>query len=182
VTGRDPIASLAAFPITVTLADVDYTIEAMPASGWLTVMFDPDTTMMDVFPGLLTREQEIEVYDLVDEGMASYEDLLDRGHRILELASGRDYWEAQNIAAVAYGNWELIGGEVALAGLNPEQMSLGAWLDATYLLILRSADKNQRSMVEHAIKQPPMHERAASFDEEAESALFLSQMRAVSPR
>lgn len=52
-------------------------------------------------------------------------------------------------------NWGLLGSELTLAGVDAAKLSLGAWLDAVYMLIIKATPEDQLTMFFSKLEYPP---------------------------
>lgn len=142
----DPVASFKPWPINVRVGGKTISVPALSAADWLDHLMRVDDTLFldDIFPGLLTEADHDMVMDAYFEGKIQPQDLEDIGFRVIEAASGRHWWVAMRIISVVRENWDTIGGEFALQGVNPSNLSLAGWLDAATLLLIRGMGDNNK--------------------------------------
>jgi hypothetical protein len=189
VTDRiDPVACLSPAEIVVVFAGRRLVVPAMRADGWLAVLMDPDAQVDDIFPGLLPIAGQELVWEAVDDGETTPEAVAGLALEVLTQAAGRPYWEVQRLVGIAVQHWEVLGTELLLSGVRAETVTLGEWLNALFVVLLRQVAQSdpksghQRAvMVQQQIQRPPFEVMAEEFDEEAEAALFLAQMQAQAP-
>jgi hypothetical protein len=134
----------------VSVEDEDLEIPAMTAADWLGVLMVPDWELLDVFPGLLP---EHEGYLLGSQ--LSIEEIMELGTSIIATASARSWWVALRLIEVARGSWDVIGGELALKGVDADRLSLSSWLDVLLLILLRNMDQKDIPMFTMRLEQPP---------------------------
>lgn len=179
-TNADPLASLAIFAITVTVAVGDFQIPALPAARWLEILLDEDFQPERIFPGLCSDETVLACFEGLDNGSLSEQDVADAVMDALEVASGRRWWITLRLARVAREHWDLVGGGLMLAGVRAEQVSLGAWLDALHALMverLAAADPAACASFTQTLVAPPASVGRQEMDEVVEGNAFLASMK-----
>lgn len=182
MTDYDPVASVRRGQLTVDFHGRELQITPMTAGDWVEHLYDPELEFGDIFPGLLIdADGRGFVDDLLFDGKVTVEACVDVAKQVLSAASGRPWWLTLRILAVAKLNWELVGGELALAGMRADLVPFGAWLDAVYLLIMRNVEPKRARIVEEQLKRPPFEERQADFDEEREAEAFMAALGAQVP-
>ena len=104
-----------------------YTIPAMNAAEWVTVLIAEEFFLWDIVPGLCPEAEEPVKRGLMTGDLtgAEYRNLcLD----VLTLASGRQWWVTLRLIGVARSAWTTIGAELA----HVREAPLGAWLDTVF--------------------------------------------------
>lgn len=142
---------------------VEAWIDELPAAVWLEALLDdPDggVTWTSFLFKVISNSDQLadELPDLLVQGHVTADGVATAAQEALEAAAGRPWWEVINIMAVAAASWDSIGGELALRGIFPAQVTLGIWLDAVWLLLRRlAAQKDEQSldMVIAAVKERP---------------------------
>lgn len=124
---------------------MEYTIPAMCAADWLSLLMDPGLTAEQVFPGLLESAEQLELEDLLHAGKVDLEEFLNLGLEVISIASGRKWWVALRLVAVAQGSWEALGGDMMVKA-DPTKLSLAGWLDVLFTLIVRNIEDSKRTM------------------------------------
>lgn len=171
---RDPVSSLKPWPVTVTLAGVDWVIPALPAADWLAILMAENPDPDDIFPGLLVSDDEQQLEDLLVSGRVTVDDLYEMVLEILEIASGRRWWVALRLIQVATQSWDNIGAELTLSHVDATVLSLAAWLDVLMLTILKTMDPQRVPMFTMQLEDPPMGEGTAIENMEMSADSFLS--------
>jgi hypothetical protein len=150
----DPIASLRCWPVEVELAGTVVQIPALSAADWLAVLMSSPLDLEAVFPGLAPGALEI-VDDLLYSGEMTVLELQDLALDVISMASGRPWWIAMRLIVSATSNWGLLGSDLALGGVDASKLSLGAWLDALFILIVRATPEDQLTMFFSKLEFPP---------------------------
>lgn len=153
----------------MTVHSVDYEIPALPATDWLQVLMqehpDLEAILTELCPngmGLLFDEdlEEQELWDI----------LLD----VIEQASGRHWWIAMRLINVVRGSWNVLGAEMFYRGIDPNTLSLAAWLDAMLLVIIRAMDPKDVTMFTMKLEMVPAGEEPDEEEMEMSTEQFLS--------
>lgn len=150
----DPVWSLRCWPVEVELAGQTLEIPALPAADWLAVLARQPVDLEDVFPGLAPGG-----FELVDELL--YTDLLDvesLQRLILEIIStvtGRPWWIAMRLISNSVHNWGIVGSKLILAGVDAGHVSLSAWLDAAFMIIVEGTPEDKLTMFYSQLEFPP---------------------------
>lgn len=118
----------------------------------------------DIIPGMLDADEARELEDAIWDGSLLLDDMHRMSLKVIGTASGRDWHVAMKLIAAASASWNTMGGEFVLRGLDATKLSLAAWLDAVYLLLLRNMDNKEAMMFNAKLQIPP----AGFEDEEAE--------------
>lgn len=150
-TNRDPIRSLRPTSVIFTWHGHEYEIPALPAADWLEVFLDPgwmaEDIMLTLVPGGQQLLNEMESPDLDDLALD-----------ILEQASARHWWIAERLINTLGAHWDTMGAEAVLHQVDPERLSLAAWLDAMLLLLIRRIEPDQVAMFTARLELPPPDE------------------------
>jgi hypothetical protein len=162
---RDPVQSLQPWPVVVTCLHEDLTIPALPAVDWLTVLMVEELQLDDVFPGLLSGEDEDWVEEQLLRGrleLGEYERLtLD----IIENASARKWYVTLRLVDLARRSWDAIGSELMLRGVDAARISLSAWLDVLLITILRNMEPKDVTMFTSRLETPPPEETVNAMED-----------------
>ena len=164
---KDPSWSLQPWPIVVTVEGFSAEIPAMPAADWLSVLGMGDSLdLEDILPGLAVNEDEI------DEALIRGELDLVELHKVtldvIGAVTGRTWYVSLNIIAAAVGSWDALGGELVLRGVDASKLSIAAWIDAVYLIMVRAMDNQQLLLFTSKIQVPP----PGFEDEDADKGLM----------
>lgn len=143
---------------------VEAWIDDLKAANWIEALLVDDlggevTWTSFLFKVISNADQLAdELPDMLVQGHVTADGVAAAAQEALETAAGRPWWEVINIMSVAAASWDSIGGELALRGILPAQVTLGVWLDAAWLLLRRlAAQKDEQSldMLITAIKERP---------------------------
>lgn len=155
---QDPIWSLRPWPIVITVGRDELEIPALPATDWLVLLMreTPDFEgILELAPGfedaLMDADLSIEEY---------YKTCLD----VIAAASGRPWWIALRLIQVARKSWNVIGAEMIIKHVDPEVLSLSAWLDALLLLIMRTIEAKDAMMFTMQLEAIPVEALGADVD------------------
>lgn len=153
----DPVASFRPWPVNIRVGQHTVTIPATCAADWLDLLMDVENLDMEkVFPGLLGEAEQEIVEDALLHEKITVKDLLDTGLDIIAAAAGRPWWVALKLVATVRTNWDAIGGEFAMRGVDPVRLSLAGWLDAAQTIIIRGIDGNDKiNVFLMRLEQPP---------------------------
>lgn len=173
---RDPIQSLCPFSIIVNVQGWMVEIPALPAVDWLTVLMVEDLDLDNIFPGLLNPEDEGVVDELIMSGELDVDEFQDILLSIVETASARNWWVALRLIEMARTSWDVLGGEMALRGVDATRISLAAWLDVVLLIALRNTEPEKARMFCARLEAPPPQIEA----EDPEPEMSVSQFMAMS--
>lgn len=152
---RNPILSLRPWPVVITVGGEEFTIPPLPAADWLAALMSEAFSLDDLFPGLLDDEDHDRAVAVLLSDMHELEQFHRLTLDIVELASGRSWWVALRLIGAAVGSWDVIGAELILKQVDPERLSLAAWLDAVLLVMLRSMDEKDITMFTLKLEAPP---------------------------
>lgn len=150
----DPIWSLKQWSVVVDVGDEEYTIPAMPAADWLRVLMVDDISIDDVFPGMLEPVDRAQVEEALHAGILTLADIQEVSLEIVSKVSGRPWWVAMRLIQCARISWDALGGEM-VRKVDGSTLSLGAWLDGLFLVILRAMEESKRNMFLMKLEMPP---------------------------
>ncbi len=151
------------------LAGHTYTFPAVPATDWLAVLMvdspDPDTIILELCPQghHLLVDEELDQEEL-------YKALLD----VIGQVSGRKWWIALRLIQVVRNNWNVLGAEMFYRHIDPNALSLSAWLDVMLVLTIRAMEPKDVAMFTSRLEIPPAGEEMAPEDMEMSADQFLS--------
>lgn len=137
----------------------------------MTILMREDVDLEEIFPGLVPGAAD-DVDDALINGSLSFEDLYETCLEILAMASGRKWYVTLRLIGVAKQNWDVIGAELALKGVDANRLALAAWLDAFVIVLIRNMDQTKVNMFLMKLEAPP-----ANVDEpepEIEADAFMS--------
>lgn len=146
----------------------------MSAADWLPILMaeaiDPD----DVFPGLLGEQDQEIVEDLLMAQDITVQDLYDICLDIISQVSARRWWIAMRLIYIARDSWDNLGAEMILSGVDPDRISLSAWLDAFTALMLKLMEPSKITMFTMQLEAPPVGEEESPRELEMSADAFLS--------
>jgi hypothetical protein len=160
----DITAALWPCEVEVYIDNDTYTIPALPAADWVATVAQNDA--LAIVPGLLSDEEQWEIYDRMEDGLPLSEFETYARHA-LEAAAGRPWWEAQHLVIGSVQAWDVIGGRLLLSGINLSQVSLGAFCNAVYALAVQDMDKKDRMKFDNDLRRPPVEEIEAQGSDDS---------------
>jgi len=160
----DPVASFRPWPINIRVGREQVTIPAMCASDWLDLLMQmEDLWLENIFPDLLDSDDSYLVEDALAAGKIGPQELSDIALDVIAAAGGRPWWVVMKLIGCIKANWDNVGGEFALEGVNPNQLSLAGWLDAALVIVIRHIDGNdQTNAFLMRLEAPPPGQEAPS--------------------
>lgn len=168
-------AILRCWRVDVELAGGTYTIPALPAVHWLQAILEG--SHFDLIPGLLSDEDGGDIDDQLVAGVVTYGEIRDAARAAIAAAAGMKWWTAERLAYAALSTW--VGGELLLRGVDPERVSLGAYLAAAYRAVTRIVDEQKRIRIDMDLERPPVGLPPEEwFDEDEAAARFEAAMAA----
>lgn len=166
---KDPSWSLQPWPIMVTVGMLSMEIPALTAAEWLLALgMGHSLDLEDILPGLLDNEEEID--DALVQGELDLVELHKVTLDVISAVTGRTWYVALNIIGVAVGSWDALGGELVLRGVDASKLSIAAWIDAVYLIMVRAMDNEQLMVFTSKIQVPP-----PGFEEDDTDAGLMSR-------
>ncbi len=178
----DPLASLEPFDLEVEVAGEVFLLPAAPAVDWLRIFLASNPTLDDVLPGMAGPQCRTHLYRAMMMGQFTTEEWKELLFDIIEAVSGRRWWQALNLinAMKEPVNWTPVHGHLLLRGIDVRQVSLAAWLDATYALVTENMDKDEKIKFQLAIDTVPDNVSPEdAIDEAEQERAFLAMMQAV---
>ena len=147
----------------------EYEIPALPATDWLQVLMKEEPDLEDILHELVPEGTSL----LFDESLdldELWQILLD----VIEQASGRHWWIAMRLINVIRGSWNVVGAEMFYRGIDPNTLSLAAWLDAMLLVLIRAMDPKDVTMFNMRLEMVPAGEEPDDSEMEMSPEQFLS--------
>lgn len=174
-------------PLEISVPDTDDEMtwggELLPSDAalWLEAMTCPDVTFVSILDDVLTPRSAEQLRHNMATGHLAVRDVEAACKQAIEQATGRPWWVVLNILAVTEASWDTIGGEMAARGIFPNDISIGAWLDAAWWIIRYRAMKNSEAshdQIVSAVEAMPTSEMTdetmtMSFDEYMQAASTL---------
>lgn len=169
-------------PFTVQRAGLDLVFTHRPASEWIADL------VTDHYPVRILQSMEARSYeqmmDAAEAGRITRDDLVPLAHQALAEAGGRVWWETANLvgAVVREPTGRLLG-ELVLAGVRPETMTLAAYCAAVWARLVQNADATQLMKLEAQLTMPPagvpLDEMPDDTDDFAATAQRLQNMPGI---
>lgn len=150
----DPVWSLQCWPVEVEVCGEMVAIPALSAAEWLAVLAAKPIDLEDVFPGLAVDATEL-VDDLLYAERLSLDELSMITLDVISTVTGRPWWIAMRLITSAMANWGLIGAKLVLAGVDASRVSLAAWLDAVFMIIIEGTHEDKLTMFFSQLEFPP---------------------------
>lgn len=152
---NDPTVSFEPVPLEVEVAGVVFTIPALPASGWLSILCADRPDGGDIFPGLLDDDQQSLVDDLIFEEKLDYSEIEQLVKEIITVVSGRQWWWTLKILSTLQSEHATeILGEINRY-CDSATISLGMWVNSLYALLMRNRDEQDRFKLDSTLDAPP---------------------------
>jgi hypothetical protein len=152
----DAGAALRPAEIEVRLGDWIYTIAALPAADWIEAILSEDVGA--IVPGLLEPEDQVDVWREFLRGNVTRAELQNAWRDAIAAASGQPWWQCARLvmSAADRESWPVVHGKLAMRGVDLDRISLGAFYNAVYFMIMESEqDEAKRSELEFRISTPP---------------------------
>lgn len=135
--------------------DVDghpYTFPPLPAAVWLDVLSRPAWPYHVL---TLADEASHEAFtDRAERGEAGWPELIRVAHAALSAAAGRPWWEAQRLAWTCLTGPNVTGA-VLMRGVDPQGVTLAAFLAVVWVLLTQNGDDMKRAQMEMDLTMPP---------------------------
>lgn len=173
---RNPVLSLRPWPVIITVGGEEFTIPALPAADWLAALMSEAFSLDDLFPGLLDDEDHDRATVAIMDNFHEMDQFSKLTLDIVELASGRSWWVALRLIGAAVGSWDVIGAELILKQVDPERLSLAAWLDAALLVMLRNMEDKDITMFLLKLEAPPPEAQEEAEEMTMSREAFTSMM------
>lgn len=167
------LAALRCWPVKVELGEGTYTIPPQPALSWLLPIIDQD--WVGIVPGMLDAADS-DVDEMLDERLVSIEDCVGAARDAVTTATGVPWWVATRLALAIVETPE-IAAELLLHHVDVETVSIGGLVQTVYRLLVREADKKQRSKIDSQLQVPPVEAGPKRYDPEVAADLFEQMAR-----
>jgi len=154
-------------PFTVTVRGADYTIPARNAARWMTMLSHPQWAVEVLYA--LTPESRGRFLDHAEEGDADGPYLSEMARELLSRAAGCPWWEAERLASYALTPEAL--GALLLKGLDPNRLTLAAFLAAMRSLIMSGLPDTDRMRMEAELTMVPPEAVAQQPEEDLSSVV-----------
>lgn len=166
-------ASLRIWPVDVELCGAVYRIAPHAAIKWIIPIIDQD--WFAIVPGMIDSEA---LDDAIFGENVSYDDCVRAAQDAVSTASGMPWWSCSRLVASAAQLLDL-SGALVVAGVDPTTVSLGAYAQAAYHLLVRDADQKQRDRFDRELdSRPPEVSVARQYDAHAARSGFEEMLQA----
>lgn len=160
----------------LTVAGVEFEVEALPAADWLAVLMVPSLDLEDILPGLLD-DGDAEVFeDLLLGGQLGVEEKDQLSLEVVSTVAGRPWWVALRLIETARCHWDALGAEM-IRKADAARVSLSAWLDALFVAILLATEESKRTMFQLKLEMVPEGFGPKPEDLTIEPDAFMSMAR-----
>jgi hypothetical protein len=180
----DALAALRIWALEVELAGRTYVVPGRPAVDWFLALLDEETPL-PLIPGMMDDAAQDEIEDLLLDGVVDVDLIAVRSRELLTAASGRPWWEADRLIRSAANSWQIIGGELTRLGVDMEKVSLGAALNAIYVICVRTMDEQERNKFDIDLRVPPIGVDGVTteemYDARAAEEAFMALMGGAQP-
>jgi hypothetical protein len=166
----DPIWSLKPWPAELEYKGRVYDFPAAPATAWLVILMDQELDLDRILIELSPQGLELMLNQDLDLDVL-YEAIL----QLISTVAARKWWIALRMIGVIRSNWHTLGPEMILAGVDPQVLSLAAWLDVMLVILIRCMDPKEVSMFVSRLELPPPSEMAAEQDRVEEMEMSVEQ-------
>jgi hypothetical protein len=173
----DPAALLRCWAVDVDVGAHTYTIPAHPATVWMERIIEG--TYDDIVPGMVAERGD-DIDDELMAGTVQLAELTSAARAALAAAAGMKWWTAERMAYLAANTW--IAGELLLRGVDPQHLSLAAYLSAAYRAATRVLDTAKRAKLDMDLERPPTGVSPDEwFDPEEAARGFMAAMGTAAP-
>lgn len=156
----DPVWSLRPWPVELELAGRVWEFPATPAVSWLSILMEEPLDLDRILIELCPRGIEL-LFNMELDPDVLYQALLD----LIATVSARKWWICLRLIHVVRQNWHVMGPEMIMAGVDPQVLSLAAWIDTMTVLLIRAMDPKDVTMFVTKLEMPPPSEVAAEMQE-----------------
>lgn len=154
-TNTDFTWSLRCWPAQFTVAGHEYTIPALPATDWISAILGMEEDVVGLLMDLLDPAEAQILNQSLAAGVADPEDLIDVAMDLVTTVGARPWWVTMRLIGAVKGSWETLGAEMFYRGIDPNRLSLSAWLDVTLLLMMRMMDPKDTTMFAMKLEMVP---------------------------
>lgn len=180
----DALAALKIWALEVELAGETFVVPPRPAVDWFVAILDEDAAL-PLIPGLMSASAEERITDLLLDEAIDTDLIVTRSRELLTAAAGRPWWEADRLIRSSGRDWHIIGGELTRLGVDLGKVSLGAALNAIYVICVRTMDEKERNKFDIDLRLPPIGVEGVAadelYDQRAAEAAFAALMGQAAP-
>lgn len=114
--------------------------------------------LFNIFPGMCSPETEHLVTKMLLAEQITARQIKRTSLDIISTVCARPWWFSMRLIKTAVASWEVVGGELAVRGVDAEKLSVSAWLDAVLYLCLRTLDGAKMTSFMTQLEAPPPEE------------------------
>lgn len=151
----DLIWSLKPWPTQVSVGGLELEIPPLTAADWIPPIIDMIEDPLALMMGVLSDEDQGRLTDVMFTGAVDVEDLFRLCTDLLTTVGARPWWVTIRLITVAQQNWDTVGAEMMMKGVNANTMSLAGWLDVFLLVLLRLMDPKETTMFTMKLEMVP---------------------------
>lgn len=145
------LVALRCWPVSVELGKQIFTIPPQPALAWIIPIVDQD--WLGIVPDLIDPA-DFSINDLLLSQEVRIADCVDAARDAVSTATGMPWWSAARLVLAVHESPDLTG-ELVICNVDAEVVSIGAFVQATYRILVREADKKQRAKIDAELQRPP---------------------------
>jgi hypothetical protein len=146
---KDPIWSLRPWPVALLLAGTEYEIPALSAADWLAYLMQPQPDIDGIILDFIPESDE-----LLFEDRITIEQLYDTCLDIIGTVCARPWWIALRMINIVRESWGVLGPQM-IEKVDPERVSIAAWLDVLMVTILNSMEPKETTLFSMRLEAPP---------------------------
>ena len=144
---RSALAPLSRGPVPIQIGGQAFDLAWRPAAEWTGIRAEVDVIRW------LDGPARTAIGRMTLDGTVTARALADAVHAVMELVTGRRWWEGHRLLQISVQPETL--GHLALAGVDPWQRSAFEWCSAVYALHTRNADERERMRFDFQLSLPP---------------------------
>ncbi len=137
------------------MGGLELEIPALPAADWIPPIIDMINDPIALMMGVLSEEDQSRLTDLMFTGTVEIDALFTLCTDLLTTVGARPWWVTIRLITVAQQNWDTVGAEMMMKGVNANVMSLAGWLDVFLLVLLRMMDPKETTMFTMRLEMVP---------------------------
>jgi hypothetical protein len=151
----DLVWSLKPWPTQIYIGGLELEIPPLTAADWIPSIIDMMEDTLGLLMGVLSEDDQGRLTDLMFTGTVEADDLFTLCTDLLTTVGARPWWVTIRLITVAQQNWDTIGAEMMMKGVNAAAMSLAGWLDVFLLVLLRMMDPKETTMFTMKLEMVP---------------------------
>jgi len=163
-------------PVTVTVDGHDYRFPTRSARWWGTALGEPRTWPVTVLHSAEPDSCEAFLTE-VEEGRANEGTLIRLARAVMSEAAGRPWWEAERLCNGVLQSPGLTG-EVLLRGVDPDKLTLAAFLAVVWARATQGVQQADRMRMEAELMAPPP-EALAEMDDDMDLGAMAQMFRGM---